>query len=350
MRKYFILLASAIGLSAYAGTKIEWSSTRHDFGAFDESTGIATAVFTFKNTGDEPLVITGARANCGCTTPRYSADVVAPGDTASLVVSYDPGGRPGRFEKKVYIDTNTDPTRSTLTIAGVVIGESSTINGRYPVIVGPLRLAHPAALLGTIKKGQLKSAFESGYNASADTLYPVIENAPKWLSVTPIPSKVTPGEQISFNYNLNSNLLDSWDIVTDTITIRPYAGSVDAIDVPVVVTVNEDFSTLSDKELAASPIIRTEISEPTERTGNLVFTLTVHNDGKRPLVLHRLYTRTEGVISDMKPETKVKSGKSAKITISVPTDKTRNEHTVLLNLINNDPASPKQTVKLNLTH
>ncbi len=56
---------------------VEWLGTSHDFGAFDESMGVVETEFRFVNRGDEPVVILAARANCGCTTPRYRRDAVA---------------------------------------------------------------------------------------------------------------------------------------------------------------------------------------------------------------------------------------------------------------------------------
>lgn len=346
-RNVILFLASVTGLSSYAGAKIEWSNLRHDFGAFDESMGIATAEFTYTNTGDEPLVITGARANCGCTTPVYSTDIVQPGDSGTLTVSYDAGGRPGRFEKKVYVDANTEPSRSVLTIAGVVIGTPSTIGGRYPVSVGPLRLAHSAALLGTVKSGQLKSTFESGYNASADTLSPMVENLPKWLSVNPVPERVSPGEQVSFSFLVNSNKISDWDIVTDTITIRPFEGSQDVFKMPVVVTVNEDFSDLTDKELANAPVVAVEVSTQTNPVaGGRSYDITVSNTGKDPLVLHKLYTRTEGVTTNLKTEQKVKGGKSIRVNVFVPDEAAQSNPVVIFNMITNDPLNPRSTIKI----
>ena len=110
-----------------AQPKAEWVSTSHYYGIINENDGDAKCTFTLINTGDSPLVITNARATCGCTRPKYSKEAIAPGDSMTISVSYDPVGRPGRFKKKIYIDTNTEPKRSTLEISGVVIASEKTI-------------------------------------------------------------------------------------------------------------------------------------------------------------------------------------------------------------------------------
>lgn len=351
MRSLFLILALAVGINAYSGAKIEWDHTEHDFGAFDESMGPVTAIFTFYNTGDEPLIVSGARANCGCTTPKLSADIVAPGDSATLSVTYDPAGRPGRFEKRVYVDTNTEPKRSNLKIGGVSVGSPTSVIGRFPVEVGPLRLAHSATLLGNVKKGHIKSVFESGYNTSVDTIRPVVTDIPKWLEVKVLSEKVPPGEGASFNFFVNSEKINEWDMVVDTVTIRPFKDSKEAYRMPVVVTVVEDFGNLTDKALAESP----EISatpfrlQPTEFTAPTVqATFTITNNGRSPLKIRRLYTTTAGVYFDAGRNLSVKPGKSRQITATISEEALgENDATnIVATIISNDPLNPRTTVNI----
>lgn len=148
------LLAALATATAQAGGHAEWLSTSHNFGAFHEDDGVRTCTMRYVNTGDEPLSITAARSSCGCTLAEYSRKPLAPGDTAEIVVSYDPTGRPGRFSKNVYINFDNDEGRRTLTVNGVVIGAPTTLMQRYPVIAGDaLRLSRGAVMAGDVAKG-----------------------------------------------------------------------------------------------------------------------------------------------------------------------------------------------------
>jgi hypothetical protein len=74
--------------------------------------------FTFKNTGNEPLLITSAKGSCGCTVPTYPKEAIAPGATAEIEVRYDTK-RIGLINKTVTITSNAgDPV--TLHIKGEV--------------------------------------------------------------------------------------------------------------------------------------------------------------------------------------------------------------------------------------
>lgn len=350
MHRSLITLALVIGATAaYAGAKIEWNQKKYDFGAFREEAGPATANFVYYNTGDEPLVITGARANCGCTTPKFSAETLQPGDSAALTVTYDPEGRPGRFEKMIYVDTNTEPKRSVLRISGVSIGSSSTLAKTYPIEAGPLKFAQPGVLMGTIQQGHAKSIFASAYNASTDTLRPVIVSVPRWIDAKVLPEVVPPGEQLSFSLYAHSETIPEWDMVTDTITIRPDASSPLVIKLPAVITLAEDFASLSDKERAEAPILElsTRRLDPVtiSRKGTTA-SFTITNNGKSPLKIRRIYSLTPGITTNVKKDETVKPGKTLTVNVSLPSAVlgASKASAVVLNIISNDPANAKTTV------
>ncbi|MDE5844141.1 MAG: DUF1573 domain-containing protein [Muribaculaceae bacterium] len=105
---------------------IKFESEKHDFGNIKEANGLVTATFTFKNTGDGPLVITSAKSTCGCTNPKYSQKPIKPGETSEISVTYNPVGRPGEFFKEVTVKTNDkNHKRLKLIIKGNVIPSTS---------------------------------------------------------------------------------------------------------------------------------------------------------------------------------------------------------------------------------
>jgi 3,4-dihydroxy-2-butanone 4-phosphate synthase len=89
----------------------------HDFGTLEEGPA-ADHVFTFTNTGKEPLTIQRVQASCGCTTPEWTKDPIQPGQTGIVKASYGTAGRPGHFEKTLTVFSNAGT--KTLTIKGDV--------------------------------------------------------------------------------------------------------------------------------------------------------------------------------------------------------------------------------------
>lgn len=115
-----ILAFAAVGVSA--NPKINFDSTSHDFGTIKEDGGKVTAVYKFTNTGDEPLtIINVSNGGCGCTTPSYPKEPIAPGKQGEIKVTFQPKGRRGEFKRSVKVKSNTGTGRRTLTFSGVII-------------------------------------------------------------------------------------------------------------------------------------------------------------------------------------------------------------------------------------
>lgn len=109
--------------SAQSGkqAKIEAKVTEHDFGTFKESDGDVSYVFEVKNVGDAPLVITRVMSSCGCTTPSFSKEPIAPGKTGQVTVTYNPTGRVYPFVKTISVYSNGKEGPLVLTIKGEVV-------------------------------------------------------------------------------------------------------------------------------------------------------------------------------------------------------------------------------------
>lgn len=92
----------------------------YDFGDVKQGEKV-THNFQFTNTGKTDLIITSARASCGCTVPEYPKEPVKPGEKSIIKVIYNSEGRRDAFNKTVTITANTYPNENKLQIKGVVI-------------------------------------------------------------------------------------------------------------------------------------------------------------------------------------------------------------------------------------
>lgn len=120
-----LMMILAFMLTTFAadknGAKISFEKTVYDFGNIREDGGKVTTEFTFTNTGKEPLEITNARAECGCTSPEYPKGEILPGESGVIKVTYNPLGRPGGFTKVVTIRCTGNPGKVNLKIRGTVL-------------------------------------------------------------------------------------------------------------------------------------------------------------------------------------------------------------------------------------
>lgn len=110
--------------------RVAFAAETHDFGSVREGE-TARTVFTFTNAGTEAVTLTEVRASCGCTTPRYTTEPVAPGATGEIAVEYNSTGRPGPFDKTVTVVADgATPRTTTLRITGTVAADFATSGAR----------------------------------------------------------------------------------------------------------------------------------------------------------------------------------------------------------------------------
>lgn len=97
--------------------------TSHNFGTIGENDGYADHMFKFENTGTAPLIVTRVQTSCGCTQPEWTTTPVEPGGEGYIIITYNPKGRLGAFNKSATVHTNEDGgfKHHRLTITGNVI-------------------------------------------------------------------------------------------------------------------------------------------------------------------------------------------------------------------------------------
>jgi hypothetical protein len=91
--------------------------TEHDFSQIPQGKP-AYYSFEITNTGKTELKLDNVQATCGCTTPEWSRDAIAPGKTAIIKVGYNAAAE-GYFEKNITITYNNNQTKQ-LKIKGTV--------------------------------------------------------------------------------------------------------------------------------------------------------------------------------------------------------------------------------------
>ena len=89
----------------------------HDFGKIPQGKPV-TYVFEVKNTGLTPLKISNVQASCGCTTPEWNKDEIAPGASSKITVGYN-AAADGPFTKFITITYNGTQNKQ-VTIKGEV--------------------------------------------------------------------------------------------------------------------------------------------------------------------------------------------------------------------------------------
>ena len=351
-----LLVTTVISLAAQP--QATWLERKHDFAVFKEQDGKVTCQMRLVNSGNQPLLIVKAQAGCGCTGVHYPEEAIAPGDTATVSITYNPAERPGQFTKQVLIFTNTTPKRSILEITGNVIPTESTLNRQYPLQAGALRISQRDIPMGELVKGKNKTEYLSAYNASTDTLLVSVQGGNSHIKPAVVPDTVPPAKVTALTVHYLSGNAPLWGLNTDTLTLscQPLrattATSAGEADIHVMAQVIESFDNLTDQQRACAPIISVDCGDRldfgTLTAGEVATrTFTITNRGKDQLTLRRLWAPDGEGVTIKADKQEIKRGKKAQVTVSIDTSFQLGDIlNVPITLMSNDPDSPRVIIRL----
>lgn len=331
--------------------EIVWLEKEYDFGLMKEENGPATGEARFVNRGSDPVVITGARPSCGCTGVEYSELPVAPGDTATIRFTYDPDGRPGKFEKsiKVYIGEN-DTYR--IKISGNVLGTSESLSLFYPYESGPLRLSELILNAGELAKGATRSLYLKCYNQSLDSITPKVMKKSDAIVVKSSEPRMGPGDVAAFAIFFDSSKVDEVGVTEIPFTIISDCRKADSPEMELKLTakVTPDFSALSPEAVDKAPrcylipdrIDLGIISGDEPKTISCI----IQNQGKSKMDILRIAPQNESVRLKKMPK-QIKPGKSAEALLSLfPASLPAGVFNLPVEVYSNDPLHPVRLLHL----
>ncbi len=92
---------------------LKFTDTVHNFGTISEGE-IIEYDFAYQNTGKKNVIISDAKAGCGCTIPTYKKEPIKPQENGVIKIKFNSQGKLGHNEKSVEISTNGNPSRHML--------------------------------------------------------------------------------------------------------------------------------------------------------------------------------------------------------------------------------------------
>lgn len=112
-------------------TTMTFEETTFDFGTVKDGEKVSHT-YKFKNTGDEPLILSNAKGSCGCTVPVWPREPIMPGKTGEVTVEFDSKNKAGKRNQKVTITANTNPPQTFINLNGEVIAAEGS---KEPVLI-----------------------------------------------------------------------------------------------------------------------------------------------------------------------------------------------------------------------
>lgn len=357
MKKILSTLCMALVAAATLAQQpvITFERDRHDFGEIREEDGRVSTIFTFKNEGMAPLILSNVKASCGCTTPAWSKEPIEPGQTGSITVTYNANGRPGRFEKTVTITSNATEPTTRVYIQGVVKPKQAKPANKYVVAVGALNMKTKMLDLGTIKKGEMLSGeLEYANQSSAEHKVELAVNSADAMLINQVTlANVKPNETGKFIFAIDTKKTKLYGPVElyAYVVIDGKREISETFKLTIKADIVEDFSGLNilDKQQAPIISVASEYNAGTIAAGKtLKVVIPVKNIGFSPLEIRRVYC------SDPQISTKgcraIRNGKKGAVAVDINTNGLQpGKYSRQIILINNDYERSRQKVTLKWT-
>jgi hypothetical protein len=285
-----------------AESSISFQSKQHDFGELSEEDGSASCDFIFTNKGNSALVIHKAVASCGCTTPVYSKEPIAPGATSTVKVTYNTDGRPGAFHKTITLYTN-DPNAPNvvLIIKGNVSPKSENPETAYPKNLQGLRLRRTVVPILDAKIGSIRTETIEMINTNATPVSIKFSKVPRHIRVSASNSvlKYKQTGTITIKYLAAEakdygKRDDSFYVYTND---RYKNNPNNRINLTANIT--EDFSNLSSNQMNLAPACTFSENRinfgKMERGTHRTLTITLTNSGKSTLQIRKIIPEYDGI-------------------------------------------------------
>lgn len=337
---------------AQSGTnksRIAFEKLQHNFGTFKEELGPQTFSFNFKNEGSVPLILNNVQASCGCTTPEWTRQPVAPGSKGIIKVSYDPRNRPGVFNKTIRVSSNAENQDVVLTILGEVTPRARTVEEDFPNELGPLRAKTNHIAFVQMKENQVKKDSTEVINNSDKTVQLSFKTPPSHLSAVIRPAKLAPKQKGYIVVTFDANKIKAYGFVMHRIYLNVDGQDDYKNSIGVSTTLEEDFSKLSAADLQLAPVVKYD-SESFDfgdiKPGSKVeHTFSLKNAGKKELIIRDVKSSC-GCTAVSPSKNVIAAGESVPLKVAFDSTGKSGRQNKTITVITNDPKNPTTVLRI----
>ena len=349
MRRYLFFYISLAAFIVFASNnlvaqtpKVEFDKAVHDFGDIMITSGHHSCTFTFKNIGDQPVIIQSVISSCGCTNPVWTKSPVLPGKTGKVDVTFLNDQGPYPFDKSITIYISGEQRPVVLRIKGVVHDRPKSLKELYPEQFGDVALKRSSIDLGNIAQGETKSEIIEIANTSNRSADISFVNLSKGLSITAQPSKIGAGGKAKVNIVINTKEAVNWGNTQYRADISVNGSIVQGKSLRVSANIRDNFSALTKVQMDNAPLPMAVSSSydfgKIKAGGEIKHSFSIRNLGRSNLLIHKVDTGDKRVIA--KHPSKIEPGKTGNIEVTINTTGDSGDKGLILSVITNSPTRP----------
>jgi len=175
MKRFTLILIGLLAL-AVSVNAAEWKSPlafdryEWNFGSINPAEGTVCHTFTFTNRSKSSVNIAGDIPSCECIKAFYDTDIVEPGESATVMIAYNPGKDRGKSYRRVELTDRDGNTLASLSIEADVDEPSAVGNDEYPYLDTSLSFAERTENLISLLTPEEKVGLMMNKSVSVDRL------------------------------------------------------------------------------------------------------------------------------------------------------------------------------------
>jgi hypothetical protein len=173
--------------------RLEIEGKNWDFGFIPRGAKV-THYYLLKNVGNDTLKITNVRKSCGCTYAPLGKDILYPGDTTQLAVTFNSGSYQGPVSKSVYVESN-DPIQPFIDI---------TFSATVAIPANALTFDPMMLNLDTLRTLPGKAVLKVTNLDSSAITFSILESPAPFASLKSKRKKVLPGKEMEIEVQVKN--------------------------------------------------------------------------------------------------------------------------------------------------
>ena len=350
MRSVFLIVLLLGSSRLFAQNGLWFEEKEHHFGEIAEEEGPVDYTFKFENNGLDSLRISAVKASCGCTTPDWSKEKVAPGASGFITARYNPKNRPGSFRKSLKVSVEGEGEVETLYIIGNVEPRPLTIEDELPVKMGALRVKYRSFNFGKINTKEPVSKTFDVYNDgdSVVTFLPKKTRSSSFVEVSFSPESLEPQASGTIEVVYDARKAKTFGYQSSDLSILT-SDSEEPKRFDVLATITEYFEPLSPEEAAKAP--KLTIEKRSHNFGEIYqnsvveteFTLT--NTGLSVLNVRGTQSNCGCVVAELEKKS-IKPGGSVVMKVTFDPAQRKGRQYKSVTIFSNDRSAPSKTVSI----
>lgn len=352
MKSLFILFVCVLNATlALAQGQLEAKPAVLNLKAVKADNEPRTEVFKLKNTGNQPVIINRVMPLFSKLKADWSREPIAPGKTTELRITFTPTDlNTERFEYKINVYSNAANKRLELSVTGIVTDNPAKPQLLYKQNIDGLKFKSSHISLGNVFTWQTACDTIYYFNNRNEAVRLGTHYKPAHIEMTFVPTEVKPGEKGAIILCYNATQKNDYGYAYESIVLSINNAKNYNNRLNVSASIKEDFSRLSQKELANAPVAsfdRKEVNFGNLKQGEKVdcdFQLT--NTGKSPLYVRKTKASCGCTAVTMGNKT-IAPGETTTIRATFDSKGKSGRQYKTVTIITNDPKNPEIVLNIN---